>query len=153
MRAVVVGAGIGGLAAAVALRRVGVEPLILERVSQIREVGAGLSLWSNAMNALRELGVEERVRAAASPIDRNVSHTLSGRLVAITEFSDLSRAAGADCVCVHRAVLQRILLDELPSGIVRAGASCRGFDDSTAILETRQKKSWVCSGSGNLPSE
>lgn len=134
-----VGAGIGGLAAAVALRRVGVEPLIVERVSHIREVGAGLSLWSNAMNALRELGVEDRVWAAASGIDRNVSQSLSGRLVAITEFSDLSRTAGADCVCVHRAILQRILLEELPSEMVRTSAPCRDFDDSAAILEDGER--------------
>ena len=60
MRAVIIGAGIGGLAATVALRRVGVETLTVERVATIREVGAGLSIWSNAMNALRELGVEAR---------------------------------------------------------------------------------------------
>jgi len=58
MRAVIIGAGIGGLAAAVALRRIGVKSLILERADSIREIGAGLSLWSNAVNALRELGVE-----------------------------------------------------------------------------------------------
>jgi 2-polyprenyl-6-methoxyphenol hydroxylase-like FAD-dependent oxidoreductase len=59
MRAVVIGGGIGGLAAAVALRKIGVDVLVLERVPQIREVGAGLSLWSNAVHALRELGVED----------------------------------------------------------------------------------------------
>jgi 2-polyprenyl-6-methoxyphenol hydroxylase-like FAD-dependent oxidoreductase len=78
MRAVIVGAGIGGLAASVALRRVGVETLIVERVAAIREVGAGLSIWSNAMNALRELGVEVKVMAAASVIERSEGDVLVG---------------------------------------------------------------------------
>jgi NADPH-dependent 2,4-dienoyl-CoA reductase/sulfur reductase-like enzyme len=56
VRAVIIGAGIGGLAAAVALRRIGIETLVIERAASIREVGAGLSIWSNAVNALRELG-------------------------------------------------------------------------------------------------
>lgn len=139
MRAAVVGAGIGGLATALALRRVGVEPLVIERVAQIREAGAGLSLWPNAMNALRELGVEDRVRAAASRIDRNVSRSLSGRPIVTTELSDPSRAAGADCVCVHRATLQQILLEELPSSMVRTGARCVDFDDAAAILEDGER--------------
>ncbi len=45
MRAVIIGGGIGGLAAAVALRKVGVESVVVEQVAAIREVGAGLSLW------------------------------------------------------------------------------------------------------------
>jgi len=44
MRVVVVGAGTGGLATAVALRRIGVETQVIERAASIREVGAGLSL-------------------------------------------------------------------------------------------------------------
>ena len=53
MRVVIIGAGIGGLAAAVALRRVGVKSLIVERADSIHEIGAGLSIWSNAVNVLR----------------------------------------------------------------------------------------------------
>src|ERR1700733_15116576 len=104
MRAVIIGAGIGGLAAAVALRRAGVESLILERAGNIREIGAGLSLWSNAVNALRQLGVEARVRDSASIIERNWVRTPAGRLLTVSEFREISRNAGAPSICVHRAV-------------------------------------------------
>jgi 2-polyprenyl-6-methoxyphenol hydroxylase-like FAD-dependent oxidoreductase len=135
MHAVIIGAGIGGLAAAVALRRVGVKSLIVERADSIREIGAGLSIWSNAVNALRELGVEARVTDLASVIERNSVRAPGGRLLAITEFGDISLNTDAPCICVHRAVLQRILLEELPPAWVRTGARCVGFNDSTAILE------------------
>jgi 2-polyprenyl-6-methoxyphenol hydroxylase-like FAD-dependent oxidoreductase len=135
MQAVIIGAGIGGLAAAVALRRVGVRSLIVERADSIHEVGAGLSIWSNAVNALRQLGVESRVMESASVVERSLVRTPAGRILAISEYGPISGIAGAPCICVRRAVLQRILLEELPPSWVRTGARCVSFNDSTAILE------------------
>lgn len=139
MRVVVVGAGIGGLAAAVALRKVGVEALVLERAASVREVGAGLSIWSNAMNVLRELGLEDKVMASASVIERNLAQTAKGRLIARTELGEVSRMAGAPCICIHRGILQKILLDAVPADSVRTGVRCVGFDGSTAILESGER--------------
>jgi 2-polyprenyl-6-methoxyphenol hydroxylase-like FAD-dependent oxidoreductase len=135
MRVVIIGGGIGGLAAAVALRRVGLEGQIVERADSIREIGAGLSLWSNAVNALRELGVEASVTEAGSIIERNSVRTPAGRLLAVSELEEISQNAGAPCICVHRAALQRILLGALTPDSVRTGARCVGFKDSSAILE------------------
>ncbi|WP_344156185.1 FAD-dependent monooxygenase [Kribbella yunnanensis] len=61
--AVIVGAGIGGLAAAIALHRRGWTVKVLERAPALREVGAGISLWPNATRALDLLGVGDQVRA------------------------------------------------------------------------------------------
>jgi 2-polyprenyl-6-methoxyphenol hydroxylase-like FAD-dependent oxidoreductase len=119
----------------VALRRIGIETLVLERAACIHEVGAGLSLWSNAVNALRELGLEDRVMAAASVVERNIVRTPAGRGIAQNDFGVLSRKAGAPCICIHRGVLQKILLDALPPASVRTGARCSGFDDSRPILD------------------
>jgi 2-polyprenyl-6-methoxyphenol hydroxylase-like FAD-dependent oxidoreductase len=60
--AVIVGAGIGGLAAAIALHRSGWNITVLERAPAVREVGAGISLWPNAIRALDLLGVGDQVR-------------------------------------------------------------------------------------------
>ena len=139
MRATIIGGGIGGLAAAVALRRIGVETLVIERVASIREVGAGLSIWSNAVNALRQLGLEASVLASASVIARHLTQTPDGRNITQTEFGPIAQAAGAPCVCIHRAVLQKLLLDALPPASVRTGVHCTGFADSTAILESGER--------------
>ncbi|MEV4176969.1 FAD-dependent oxidoreductase [Nonomuraea sp. NPDC049709] len=64
--AVVVGGGIGGLAAAIALHRIGWRVTVLERAAGFTEIGAGLALWPNAMRALAELGLAEQVRAIAA---------------------------------------------------------------------------------------
>ncbi len=139
MRVVIVGAGIGGLAAAVALHRIGVEALVLERAPSIREVGAGLSLWSNAVNALRQLGLDTNVIASASVVERSVIRTTQGQFISRAELGELSRMAGAPCICIHRGVLQKILLDTLSPRSVRTGARCMGFDGSTAILENSDR--------------
>ena len=70
MRAIVVGGGIGGLTAAVALRRAGVEAAVFEKAGELREIGAGISLWANAMKALRKLGLYEAVLAVGKPLRR-----------------------------------------------------------------------------------
>jgi 2-polyprenyl-6-methoxyphenol hydroxylase-like FAD-dependent oxidoreductase len=60
--AVVVGGGIGGLAAAAGLNRIGWPAVVLEQAPAITEVGAGLSLWPNALRSLDALGIGEQVR-------------------------------------------------------------------------------------------
>jgi 2-polyprenyl-6-methoxyphenol hydroxylase-like FAD-dependent oxidoreductase len=64
--AIIIGAGIGGLTAAIALRRVGIEAHVFERTPELREAGAGISLWPNALLALRRLGVADAIEAAGS---------------------------------------------------------------------------------------
>ena len=59
MRALIIGGGIGGLTAAAALRRNGIEAQVYEKNVELREVGAGISLWPNAVKALRKLGLGE----------------------------------------------------------------------------------------------
>jgi 2-polyprenyl-6-methoxyphenol hydroxylase-like FAD-dependent oxidoreductase len=122
---------------------VGIESTVVEQVPSIREVGAGLSLWSNAILALRELGTEgkiaEQVIASGSEFDTFSSQTSSGRPIAKSRFTDMAREAGAPCVCIHRAELQRILFAQLGPASVRTGARCVEFDNSTAILESGER--------------
>jgi 2-polyprenyl-6-methoxyphenol hydroxylase-like FAD-dependent oxidoreductase len=102
-RAVVVGAGIGGLACAVALRRVGWRVLVVERAPELTEVGAGLSLWSNALDALGLSDVRTRGTLQASGGLR----TSRGRLLQRSSGARLQQQAGVDVLVVHRAELQR----------------------------------------------
>ncbi|HWS81942.1 MAG TPA: FAD-dependent monooxygenase [Rubrobacter sp.] len=67
MRASIVGAGIGGLTTAIALRRAGIETTVFERAGKLREVGAGLLLAANAVRALDGLGLSEKVRQIGTP--------------------------------------------------------------------------------------
>jgi 2-polyprenyl-6-methoxyphenol hydroxylase-like FAD-dependent oxidoreductase len=79
VRIVVVGGGIGGLSAAIALRRAGNEVVLLERAPRIDQVGAGITLFANAMRALDRLGVREAVAAQGAAAKRSAILTWDGR--------------------------------------------------------------------------
>ena len=111
MRALIIGGGIGGLAAAVALQRVGIEAVVFEKAPEITEVGAGLSLWSNAILAARRLGIEAEIVAAGSVVSKTRSLLPSAEPIDEFDLAALSRKADAPTVCAHRADLQRILLE------------------------------------------
>jgi len=66
---VIVGAGIAGLATALALKRVGIKSLVLERSHELRAAGAALSLFPNAWRALDALGVAHKLDALYHPFD------------------------------------------------------------------------------------
>ena len=70
-KVIIIGAGVGGLCAAIALQQHGFEVKVYEKVKKLGEVGAGLTLWSNALHVLRALGVADAVIAAGSKLQRS----------------------------------------------------------------------------------
>jgi 2-polyprenyl-6-methoxyphenol hydroxylase-like FAD-dependent oxidoreductase len=71
--ALIIGGGIGGLAVALALQRIGGSVKVFEKAPAIAEVGAGLSIWSNAMLALRCLGLERTFLSVVCCISRDLN--------------------------------------------------------------------------------
>jgi 2-polyprenyl-6-methoxyphenol hydroxylase-like FAD-dependent oxidoreductase len=71
VRVIVIGSGIAGLTAVIALRKVGIDVTVYERAPELREVGAGISLWANAIRALDHLGVGDAIRAVSLSLDRS----------------------------------------------------------------------------------
>ena len=66
MKAIIIGGGIGGLSAAIALERVGVTTLVFEQADRLREVGLGVTLWVNAVRALEKMGADGGLLACGS---------------------------------------------------------------------------------------
>jgi 2-polyprenyl-6-methoxyphenol hydroxylase-like FAD-dependent oxidoreductase len=127
MRVVIVGGGIGGLSAAIALRRIGVDAQVYERALVIGEVGAGITLWSNAINALNKIGVGDDVLAHGVPITHSRLRTWRGRVLVGYDMSSLSTEPGAPSICIHRARLQSALLSRLCGDGVNRGKNCTDY--------------------------
>jgi 2-polyprenyl-6-methoxyphenol hydroxylase-like FAD-dependent oxidoreductase len=91
-------------------------------------VGAGLTIWANAIKALRKLGLADAVIAAGSKIERGQIRNAGGRTLSRSEHGELERLFGEPTVAIHRADLHDILLSALPASTVRLGTKCTGFE-------------------------
>lgn len=127
MKALIVGAGIGGLTTAIALRRVGVEAVVLERAAELREAGAGLLLGANAVKVLDRLGLGEAVRSIGAPTIVGDLFSWRGEVLVSLSAEQVVKLVGAESFAVHRAELQEALLRELGEESVSLGAGCEGF--------------------------
>lgn len=111
-RALIAGAGIGGLCAALCLAREGWRVSIFEKAPELQEAGAGLQLSPNASAILCRLGVVEALRAASlSPRAIHVRRGSDGATLAYLPLGDAEERWGAPYLVAHRADLQRALLD------------------------------------------
>ncbi|MFF8378023.1 FAD-dependent monooxygenase [Streptomyces sp. NPDC015661] len=126
--AVVVGGGIGGLAAAIGLRRAGWEVTVLERAAALGDAGAGISLHANGMRALDALGVGAEVREAARPQYTGGTRVPGGGWLARMDGAALERALGTPIVGIPRAALHRLLRAALPDGCPTVGAEVTSLD-------------------------
>ncbi|MCU0758443.1 MAG: FAD-dependent monooxygenase [Steroidobacteraceae bacterium] len=111
--AIVVGAGIGGLAAALALQKAGADVRVFEQAPALGEVGAGISISPNGALGLRALGVLDAFREHAyAPEYQFVRHYQSARVLAtVTRGDRLAEAYGERYYVIHRADLHRVLAD------------------------------------------
>jgi 2-polyprenyl-6-methoxyphenol hydroxylase-like FAD-dependent oxidoreductase len=133
MRAIVIGSGIAGLSAAIALRKVGIGVILYERAPELREVGAGISLWANALRALDHLGVGDAVRDVSLPLVRSEMRAREGRRIQVAfpaEFFEKKLGVRPFVAMVHRAELVATLASFLPDGIARYGFECIGVEQT-----------------------
>jgi len=129
MKVAVIGGGISGFCAAIALERIGMEVEIFERGAAIREIGAGLSLWPNATYALRELGLLESCSRAASRVRKIRLRDPGGR-----EWASIAIAGQATpALCLDRPALLSVLLAAVAPQRIHVNHECKGISLESGI--------------------
>jgi salicylate hydroxylase len=124
-RVAIIGGGIGGLTAANALSRAGIEVAVYEAAAELKEIGAGVALHANAMRVLRAIGVEDAVREVAGRSQwQTTRNWKTGRVISKSNRQQQAAAFGLLGATVHRADLLDVLADALPAGIVTLGKRC-----------------------------
>ena len=113
----IVGGGIGGLAAAVALRRIGADVTVYEQATELREAGAGLMLWPNGSRVMRDWGLLAAVAARGGRTSHFVLRRRSGAVLMKLPVDQFETPA----LCLRRSDLLAVLLSEFPADQIRLG--------------------------------
>ena len=133
----IIGGGIGGLTAAVALARRGLAAEVYEQAPALEEAGAGVGLWPNAMTALEPIGLSGKVARLAADVDRQGLRRSDGTWLMSFPGDLMTQRWGAGFVLVHRAELQQLLAAELDPSTIHLGARCTGLADGNRAVTAR----------------
>jgi salicylate hydroxylase len=141
LRIALIGGGLAGLAAGIALWRRGFEVRIFDQSNEIKEVGAGITMMPNAVKILRALGLEIAATQCGFEPEAIVTRDRrSGAELSRIPAKGVAAARfGADSLLIHRADLRELLLGALPSGLLQLGARCTSVrsDACGAVAEFR----------------
>ena len=136
MQVLIVGAGIAGLTAAIALRHKGIDATIVEQAPKLTEIGAGIQIAANGSVVLRELGLEQAVAAkSVIPQSFDMRDILTGKQLWDVPLGDAgAHRWGAPLYNIHRADLIGLLADRLPPDSLRLGQRCSALEqDGTGV--------------------
>jgi salicylate hydroxylase len=133
----VIGGGLGGLAAALALYRAGFEVEVYEQAAELNEVGGGINMGPNAARILYGLGLGAALdRDAVRPLSAHVRRWDDGRTLQKAPLNPLcDELYGAPHLTVHRADLQRIVASDLPKERIHLGHQLVGIKDRGDTVE------------------
>src|SRR5215475_16182041 len=125
-RIALIGGGIGGLVAAVALRKRGFEPVVFEQAGELKEVGAGIQITPNSTKILRAIGLEDAIRRHGFEPGFMLTRAMTtGEILFRTQAKGaMAERFGAGWFQIHRADLLDILTSALGDADIRLNASC-----------------------------
>lgn len=130
-RIAIVGGGIGGLTAGIALKAAGFKPVIYERAPEFGEVGAGISLSPNAVKGLGSIGLGNFLdRKANEPLHQYLFHGLTGEILQDINRENCRETYGGPYLQLHRADLMDGLVDAFGLEDCRLGKSLKGLEQS-----------------------
>ncbi|MBZ5610288.1 MAG: FAD-dependent monooxygenase [Acidobacteriia bacterium] len=136
MKVIVIGAGIAGLTTAIALRKAGIDVEIYEKVRELREVGAGISLWANAIRALDQLGLGSAIRDRSVSYARTALRRSDGTVIIESPLEEIVSRLGAAMIVLHRAELMALLSASVQDAI-HLDHECTGFEQKDDAVVAR----------------
>lgn len=126
----IVGGGIAGLSAALALQNIGINATVFDAAPKFAPVGAGLALAANAMKGFQRLGIADQVIAEGNCLDGFHILDANGRLINRTDSRAMSEKYGLDNFVIHRANLHAVLLKQLSAASLLVNKKAIRFSSS-----------------------
>lgn len=148
---IIAGGGIGGLAAALGLASKGFDAVVLEKASQLGEIGAGIQIGPNAFHAFDYLGVGDEARSVAVYIDMlRMMDAVTGEEITHIPLDDAFRKRfGNPYAVVHRAELHGVLLDACKAHDridLRVNSEVVGYDQDGSGITAKLANSETVTG-------
>ena len=132
-----IGGGIGGLTAGVALNQAGIDADVYERVPVLREVGAGISLWANAIRALDALGLSRGLCSRGISGWQGALRKPDGRVLQEVSYAEIAQRGGDVLVVMHRADLLALLSQALAPQRLHLNSECVGVEQNAGGVTVR----------------
>src|SRR5262245_40872589 len=139
MKVAIIGAGMGGLAVAAALRKQAIDVTVYEQARQFARIGAGIQIGCNAMHVLRGLGLEPALRAQTFyPRSWNNRHWQTGEVLFDMVFGPAAEAKyGAPYLLAHRGDLHAALASAVPADCIRLDHRLAGLEQTGSGVRLR----------------
>lgn len=128
MSAIIIGGGIGGLTAAIALQRNGIEAQVFESTQALQPLGAGILIPPNAMTLFEQLGVAAKIKAQGAMIRKITLADMQGRPLTEKSAEYFDDGHYQLTIAIHRSALQDILVQVLKPRTLRMGKRCTKVD-------------------------
>ena len=127
----IVGAGMGGLAAAATLRSIGMKVHVYEQAARFERIGAGIQMMPNSMKVLRQIGIEDMlIKSSFSPYSHLNREWNTGKV--LRELPMPEELFGAPYLCMHRADLTSALSSAVPSDVIHFNKKLIGLDENSS---------------------
>ena len=136
-KAIIVGGGIGGLATAIAFDKIGWDYIVLEQAPKIKEVGSGISIWSNGIYCLKELGIEKKFYEKAIPNKGFSIQSHQGKIIKQHVFSNSNGQSKISVSTIYRPDLINILLQAVPSQKVFLNSKVQSFSKDSENITVK----------------
>jgi 2-polyprenyl-6-methoxyphenol hydroxylase-like FAD-dependent oxidoreductase len=136
-KALVIGAGVGGLSTGLALKNAGYDVVVCERHPELRTAGVGLNLWPNGVRVLDELGLSETFMSVSNVIAQYRTFSSDGEPVSAEDTGAYRARFGAPLTGVYRRDLNALIAEALGRERIRFEHELVEFDDSGDAVECR----------------
>ena len=137
MKTIVIGAGIGGLTTALALKQKGIDVDVYERSPVLTDVGAGISLWPNALKALYQLGLRPALDGVSFVSMDGAVRNSDGTVLSRTTADQFIARLGLPVVVFHRADLLAVLVDAARDIAIHTGHEARDVEQDADGVTVR----------------
>lgn len=131
------GGGIGGLSLAAFLQKKGFTVQVLERSSQLSEIGAGIWMAPNPLQVFRELGIDDVIERNGWSIQTIEVLDFAGKVLSHMDLALFKKEFGYYTTAIHRGKLQKIIFDILAPGTVAFGVKTHSWSKTPEGLDVQ----------------